>query len=79
MTKTRGLVLVNNETQEVKIFQSVNAAARFLGSNYANIQIAMYRIGGSVSGWRVYEGSESVREHIEALYNSLEYVESLEN
>lgn len=78
MNKKRGLVLVNNETQEVKLFESVNAAARFLGSNYANVQIAMFRVGGSVSGWKVYESSESILEHIEALRNTLEYVESLE-
>ena len=79
MNKKRGLVLVNNETQEVKLFESVNAAARFLGSNYANVQIAMFRVGGICAGWRVYEGSESILERIDALTQELEYVKSIEN
>ena len=71
-------MLVNDKTNEVKIFDSVNGAAKFLGSNYANVQIAMFRVGGICSGWHVYEGSESIRKHIEDLYQVLGYVESLE-
>lgn len=79
MRRKRGLVLVNNETQEVRKFDSVNAAARFLGSNFANIQVAMFRCGGVCNGWRVYEGSESILERIDALTQELEYVKSIEN
>lgn len=79
MRRKRGLVLVNNETQEVRKFDSVNAAARFLGSTFGNVQIAMFRFGGVCNGWRVYEGSASIRERIEDMYKMLEFVEALES
>lgn len=72
--KKRTIVLVNEETGEKLHFDSINGAARFARSTFAHIQrAAIYN--GVANGWRVYEGPETIREHIEELKRQLEIVE----
>lgn len=70
----RAIVLINDETGERKNFSSVNAAARFLGVTFCNIQrAALYN--GSMYGWRVYESPDAIRKHIADLENQLKVLE----
>ena len=75
MARTRrGIVLINEESGEKKEFSSINSAASFVGTNFANIQMAAFR-GGTYNGWRVFENAESIRRHIRDLEAMLKIVE----
>ena len=70
----RAIVLINDETGERRDFSSVNAAAKFLGVTFCNIQrAALYN--GSMFGWRVYESQEAIRQHIRDLEEQLKVLE----
>ena len=69
--KPRGIILINEESGGHKVFESINGAAVFLGTNFANVQrAALYN--GMIMGWRVYETPESINEHIKDLMKQLE-------
>ena len=70
-----GIVLVNEETGEKKEFKSINAAARFLQTNFQSVQRAAIA-NGLRGGWRVFENAESIRKHIKVLEDQLKVVES---
>lgn len=70
----RAIVLINQETGERKDFGSINAAARFLGATFCNIQTqAVYN--GVCKGWKVYESPDSIRKHIEDYEAQLKVLE----
>lgn len=70
----KSLVLINVETGERKNMESINAAARFLGSIFRNVQnAALYN--GVVKGWRIYEDAKTIKAHIAALQEQLKVVE----
>lgn len=70
----REIILINEETNERINFKSLNAAARFLGATFSNVQTAAV-YNGIVKGWRVYESPETIRKHIKVLQYQLEYLE----
>lgn len=70
----RGIVLINEDSGERKEFSSINSAARFLKTNFANIQMTAFR-GGSCRGWLVLEDAGSIRRHIKDLEEQLKIVE----
>lgn len=70
-----GIVLVNEETGEKKEFKSINAAARFLQTNFQSVQRAAIA-NGVRSGWRVFENAASIRKHIKVLEDQLKIVEN---
>ena len=70
----RGIVLVSEETGAKVEFESINAAARFAGTNFANMQKAAMT-GGLVKGWRAFETPETIRRRIESLQETLEILE----
>lgn len=74
--KMRAIVLVNEETGERKDFKSVNAAALFLGTVFANVQKSAMT-NGTLRGWRVYEDADTIRRHIEELKKQLKIVEHI--
>lgn len=66
----RGIVLINEETGERTDFESINAAAVFLGTNFSNLQrAALYN--GKLKDWRVYESPEAIGAHIRDLEEQL--------
>jgi len=70
----RAIVLISESTGERVDFDSINAAARFIGANFSAVQrAAMYN--GTYNGWRVYESPESIRQHIKDLEAQLEILE----
>lgn len=72
--KKRAIVLINEETGERKDFDSINAAAVFVGVNFFNLQrAAIYN--GTLKGWRVYESASTIRKHIEELKSQLKELE----
>lgn len=71
----RKIILINEQTGERKDFASINAAAGFLGSNFANVQMQAFR-NATLRGWRVYEDAETIRQHIKALEEQLKIIES---
>ena len=72
--KRRAIVLINEETGERKDFDSINAAAVFLGTNFSNLQrAALYN--GVLNGWRVYESASTIRKHIAELKDQLKTLE----
>lgn len=61
--KKRAIVIINEETGERQEFDSINAAAYRLETNFANVQrAAIYN--GVIKGWRVYESPDAIRKHI---------------
>ena len=70
----RKIILINEQTGERKDFASINAAARFLDSTFANVQMQAVR-NSTLRGWRVYEDAETIRQHIKALKEQLKIVE----
>lgn len=67
----RQIILVDEVSGERKEFASINAAARFLNTNFYSVQrAALYN--GHLGEWRVYEGPESIRLHIRDLERQLE-------
>lgn len=76
VNKKRTIVLVNEETGERLHFDSINGAARHARTTFAHIQrAAIYN--GVANGWRVYEGPETIREHIAELQRQLKVVEEI--
>lgn len=72
--KRRKIILINEKTGERLDFDSINSAAIKLGTNFSNVQrAAMYN--GVYNGWRVYEGPETIRKHIQELEKQLRIVE----
>lgn len=72
--KRRAVVLINEETGERLDFESINAAAAWLKTNFSNVQrAAVYN--GIYNGWRVYESAETIRQHISDLERQLKIVE----
>lgn len=72
--KRRAVILINEETGERLDFESINAAAAMLRTNFSNVQrAAVYN--GVYNGWRVYESAETIREHISELERQLKIVE----
>lgn len=68
--KKKAIVLINEETGERQDFDSINAAAVFVGVNFSNLQrAAVYN--GVLKGWRVYESPETIRTHIRDLEEQL--------
>lgn len=74
INERKGIVIINVETGERKDFDSINAAARFLGATFCNIQKAgIYN--GVCKGWKVYESADTIRQHIKDLEAQLKIVE----
>ena len=70
----KGIIIINEETGERKDFNSINGAASFLRTTFANVQrAAIYN--GMWKGWRVYESPDSIRKHIEDLEGQLKVLE----
>lgn len=72
--KKRAIVLINEYGGERKDFDSINAAASFLGTNFSNIQRQAIS-NGTLRGWRVYESPDSIRQHIKELEDQLKILE----
>lgn len=71
----RAIILINEETHELKDFASINSAASFLGTNFSNMQrAAVYN--GIIKGWKVYESPKTIRKHILELQEQLAFLES---
>ena len=70
-----GIVLINETTREKKEFKSINAAAKFLQTNFQSVQRAAIA-NGLRGGWRVFENAESIRKHIKVLEDQLKVVEN---
>ena len=74
INERKGIVLINIESGERKDFQSINAAARFIGVTFGNLQRAgIYN--GVCKGWKVYESADTIRQHIKDLEEQLKIVE----
>lgn len=70
----REIVLIHENTGERLDFDSINGAAKFLGSSFFNVQrAAMYN--GTMGGWRVFESASSIRAHIDDLKCQLKVLE----
>lgn len=74
MNSSREIILISEETGERKAFPSINAAAVFIGSHFFHVQRAAIT-NGTLKGWRVYEGPDKIRKHIEELENQLKIIE----
>lgn len=74
INKRKGIVLIHVETGERKDFDSINAAARFIGTTFCNLQrTGIYN--GVCKGWKVYESADTIRQHIKELEDQLKVVE----
>ena len=70
----RSITLINETTGQRQDFDSINSAAKFLGSSFFNVQrAAMYN--GIIGEWRVYESASSIRAHIDDLKCQLKVLE----
>lgn len=68
--RKKGIIIINEDTGERLDFGSVNKAAIYLNTNFANVQrAAIYN--GILNGWRVYESPETIRLHIRDLEEQL--------
>lgn len=74
--KAKKVIGINESTGEKVLFNSINEAARHIGSTFQGVQIAIMR-NGIVRGWRVYDSPEVIREKIAALKKMLNFVENL--
>lgn len=74
INEKKGIVLINEATGERKDFSSINGAAVFLQTVFANVQrVAMYN--GTLRGWRVYYTPETIRRQIRDLEDQLQLLE----
>lgn len=70
----RAVVLINEYSGDRRDFSSIYQACNFLGAQFLQVQRAML-YNGTVSGWRVYESADSIRQHIKDLEEQLKIVE----
>lgn len=63
MRKTRPVIVVSRETGESKKYDSVYAFAKEIGTSIMGVNSAL-KMGGTVSGWYVYDTPENLRVKI---------------
>ena len=77
MRTKNGIIAVNEQTGEVRKFDSGYAFAKELGCKPEVVNTAL-RLCTCVKGWRLYDTEAGIRKKIAELKERMEFVKSLE-